>query len=57
MHELVGSDYSMTHVVVGSCQGETRTSEHIGISPAEEGWTVANDNETYIVAALTCNVL
>jgi hypothetical protein len=53
MHELVGSDHSMTHVVVGSCQGETRTSEHIGIGPAEEGWTVANDNETYLVAALT----
>jgi hypothetical protein len=57
MHELVGSDHSMTHVVVGSCQGETRTSEHIGISPAEEGWTVAIDDETYLVAALTCNVL
>jgi hypothetical protein len=33
------------------------TSEHIGISPAEEGWTIANDNETYLVTALTCNVL
>jgi hypothetical protein len=39
------------------CRDETRTSEHIGISPAEEGWTVANDNERYLVAALTCNVL
>jgi hypothetical protein len=57
MHELVGSDHSMTHVVVGSCQGETRTSEQIGFSPAEECWTVANDNETYLVAALTCNAL
>jgi hypothetical protein len=57
MHELVGSDHSMTHVVVGSCQGETRTSEHMGISPAEAGWTVANDNKTYLVAALTGNVL
>jgi hypothetical protein len=28
--------------VVGLCRDETRTSEHIGISPAEEGWTVAN---------------
>jgi hypothetical protein len=37
MHELVRSDHSMTHVVVGSCQGKTRTSEHIGISPAKEG--------------------
>jgi hypothetical protein len=36
---------------------ETRTSEHVGISPAEEGWTVANGNEMYIVAALTCDVL
>jgi hypothetical protein len=57
MHALAGSDYSSTHVVVGSCQGETRTFEHTGICPAEEGWTVANDNETYLVAALTCNVL
>jgi hypothetical protein len=57
MHELVGSDHSMTHVVVDSCQGETRTSEHIGISPAVEVWTVANDNATYLVAALTCHVL
>jgi hypothetical protein len=39
------------------CRDETRTSEHIGNSPAEEGWTVANDNEMYLVAALTCNVL
>jgi hypothetical protein len=57
MHELVGLGHSMTHVMVGSCRGETRTSEHIGISPAEEGWTVAYDNETYFVAALTCIVL
>jgi hypothetical protein len=57
MYELVGSDHSMTHVVVDSCQRETTTSEHIGISPAEEGWTVADNNETYLVAALTCNVL
>jgi hypothetical protein len=57
MHELVGSDHSMTHVVAGSCKGETRTSEHTGISPAEDGWIVANDNETYLVAALTRNVL
>jgi hypothetical protein len=56
MYDLVGSDHSMTHVVVGSCQGETRTSEHMGISPAEEGWTVANDTETYLVAELICNV-
>jgi hypothetical protein len=47
----------MTHQVVGSCQGETRMIEHIGISPAEEGWTVANDNETCLVVALNCNVL
>jgi hypothetical protein len=47
--------------VVGLCKDETRTSmyasEHVGISPAEEGWTVANNNEVYLVAALTCNVL
>jgi hypothetical protein len=47
----------MTHEVVGSGQGETRMPEHIGISPAEEGWTVANDNETCLVVALNCNVL
>jgi hypothetical protein len=27
-------------------------SEHIGISPAEESWAVANDNETCLVVAL-----
>jgi hypothetical protein len=43
--------------VVGYCRDETRTSEHIGISPAEEGWTVADNNEMYLVTALTCNVL
>jgi hypothetical protein len=47
----------MTHEVVGSCQGETRMPEHTGLSPAEEGWTVANDNETCLVVALNCNVL
>jgi hypothetical protein len=47
----------MTLEVVGSCQGETRMSEHVGISPAEEGWTVANDNETCLVVALNCYVL
>jgi hypothetical protein len=57
MHELVDLGHSMTHAAVGLCRDETRTSEHIGISPAEEGWTVANDNERYLVAALTCNVL
>jgi hypothetical protein len=57
MHELVDLGHSMTRVVVGLCQDETRTSEHTGISPAKEGWTVANDNEMYLVAALTCNVL
>jgi hypothetical protein len=86
MSELVwGLDHSMTHEVVGSCQGETRMPEHISISslciialspvsgwrafssvslckdisisPAEEGWTVANDNETCLVVALNCNVL
>jgi hypothetical protein len=53
MHELVDLGHSMTHAAVGLCRDETRTSEHIGISPAEEGWTVANDNERYLVAALT----
>jgi hypothetical protein len=57
MHELVDLGHSMTHMVVGLCQDETRTSEHIGISPAEEGWSIANDIEMYPVAALTCNVL
>jgi hypothetical protein len=57
MHELVDSGHSMTHAVVGLCRDETRTSEHIGISPAEVGWTVANGNEMYLVAALACNVL
>jgi hypothetical protein len=57
MHELVDLGHSMTHAAVGLCRDETRTSEHTGISPAEEGWTVANDNEMYLVAALTCNVL
>jgi hypothetical protein len=32
-------------------------SEHTSISPAEQGWTVANDNETCLVIALNCNVL
>jgi hypothetical protein len=57
MHELVGLGHSTTNAVVGLCRDETRTSEHIGISPAEEGWAIANDNEVYLVAALTCNVL
>jgi hypothetical protein len=47
----------MAHEVVGSGQGETRMPEHIGLSPAEEGWTVTNDNETCLVVALNCNVL
>jgi hypothetical protein len=57
MHELVDLGHNMTHAVVGLCRDETRTSDHIGISPAEEGWTVATDNEMYLVAALTCDVL
>jgi hypothetical protein len=57
MHELVDLGHSMTHAVVGFCRDETRASEHIGMSPAEKGWTVANDNEMYLVAALSCNVL
>jgi hypothetical protein len=57
MHELVYLGHNMTQAVVGFCRDETRTSEHVGISPAEEGWTVANNNEVYLVAALTCNVL
>jgi hypothetical protein len=47
----------MTHEVVGSDQGETRMPERIGLSPAEEGWTVANVNEMCLVVALNCNVL
>jgi hypothetical protein len=57
MHELVDLGHSMTHAAVGLCRDETRTSEHTGISPAEEGWAAANDNEMYLVAALTCNIL
>jgi hypothetical protein len=57
MHELVDLGPSMTQAGVGPCRDETRASEHIGTSPAEEGWTVANDNEMYLVAAVTCNVL
>jgi hypothetical protein len=57
MHELVDLGHSTTHAVVGLCRDETRMSEHIRISPTEESWTVANDNEMYLVAALTCNVL
>jgi hypothetical protein len=57
MHELVGLGHSMMHAVVGLCRDETRTSEHISISPAEEGWKVASDTEMYLVAALTCDVL
>jgi hypothetical protein len=53
--QQVGLGHSVTRAVVDSYHGETRASEHTGISPAEEGWTVANDNET-LVAALTCNV-
>jgi hypothetical protein len=37
MHELVDLGHSMTHAVVDLCRDETRTSEHIGNSPAEEG--------------------
>jgi hypothetical protein len=57
MHELVDLGHSMARVVVGLCHDETRMSEQIGISPAEEGWTVASHNEMYLVAALTCNAL
>jgi hypothetical protein len=49
MHELVDLGHSMTRVVVGLCQDKKRTSEHIGISPAEEGWILANDYEMYRV--------
>jgi hypothetical protein len=50
MHELAGLGHSVTRVVVDSHHGETKTSEHVGISPAKEGWTVANDNETFVAA-------
>jgi hypothetical protein len=52
----IGSRYAQPETAV-MCRDETRTSEHVGISPAEEGWIVTNDNEMYLVAALTCNVL
>jgi hypothetical protein len=39
MHELVDLGHSMTRAAVGLCRDETRASVHIGISPAEEGWT------------------
>jgi hypothetical protein len=57
MHGLVDLGHSMTHAVLGLCRAETSTSEHMGIIPAEEGWTVAHDNEMYLVSALMCNVL
>jgi hypothetical protein len=57
MHELVDLGHSMTHAVLGLCRDETKTSEDIGISPTKERWTVANDNEMHLVAALSCNVL
>jgi hypothetical protein len=57
MDELVDLGQSMAHAVVGLCRDETRMSAHIGISPAEEGRTVANDNEMYLVAARASNVL
>jgi hypothetical protein len=41
MHASVGLIHSMTNVLFGLYLGETRISEHIGISPAVEGWTVA----------------
>jgi hypothetical protein len=44
----------MTHVVFGLNSCETRVSDHIGISPAGEGWTVANGNMMCPVDALTC---
>jgi hypothetical protein len=56
MHDYVGLGHSVTRALVDSYQGETRTSEHKGISPAEERSTVANDNET-VVAALNCDAL
>jgi hypothetical protein len=37
--------------------GSMFSQARVGISPAEEGWTVANDHEMYLVAAPTCNVL
>jgi hypothetical protein len=54
MHACMRVDWghSTTHAVVALCSDETRTPEHIGIRSAEEGWTVATDNEMYLVAAL-----
>jgi hypothetical protein len=57
IHELVDLGHSVTHAMAGLCRDETRTSEQIGISPVEEGWTVAHNNEMHLVAALTCKVL
>jgi hypothetical protein len=57
MHKLIDVGRSMTHALAGLCRDEAKTSEHICISPAEECWTVANDNKMYLAAALTCNVL
>jgi hypothetical protein len=56
MHELVGLGHNVTRAVVDWYHGETRTSEHIDISPGKDGWTVANDNKT-LFAAVICTVL
>jgi hypothetical protein len=53
VHESVCLIHSMKHVLFGLHSCETRLSEHIGISPAGEGWTVGNGNVMCFVAALT----
>jgi hypothetical protein len=40
------------HVLFGLYKSETIEPEHIGISPAREGWIVANGNMMCLVAAL-----
>jgi hypothetical protein len=48
---------SPMHVLFGLYKSATIQPEHIGISPAREGWTVANDNMTCLVAAKAHNVV
>jgi hypothetical protein len=42
MHEFVGLVPSMTQALLGLCQGEASTREHLGNNPTEEAWTDAN---------------
>jgi hypothetical protein len=39
-------DHSITHEVVGSCQGATRIPEHKGISPADAARAAVSDDSS-----------